>query len=217
MFLLSLLGCDPPAPPPPAPDRAVAEAKAEVLQQHATPASLPAAPVDAPPVQVVLVWSGISPLYKSFFSNTEAATELATGLAGLVGSPADVYIRYDSEELLGDIQLRLRPGLLQQPVRVTGDRIQLQDLTPITAALAAYRSSIAARFDIRVESFQVGIESFRGAQSCQFSIAGPPPPDGRLISPCVEITGTSVCGEPGVDGVLFPPEIAQTIRRCLDQ
>lgn len=94
--------------------------------------------------------------------------------------------------------------------------IALQDLAPITTALATYRSTIAANFDFRVESFRVRLESYRGARVCQFSIAGVPPPDGRLVDPCVSINGQSVCGQPTEQGVQFPADTAASIAACLD-
>jgi len=94
--------------------------------------------------------------------------------------------------------------------------VRLQDLAPITTALATYRSAVASRYDVRVESFHVGIESFRGAHSCIFTVTGTPPPDGRVLSPCVEIDSQQQCGEPSADGTRFSPDAAATIRTCLD-
>ena len=218
MSLLLLAACT--GAPTAEEERAAAEATAEALAGSADPGPSPTVSAgsldDAEPVQVVLVWDGIGPLHKSFFSDQEAVTELATDLAGHLKPPADVHVRYDSQEMLGDIQLRLAPDALVSPVAATQERVNLQALVPITTALASYRSNVAARFDFRVESFRVGIESYRGHRICQLSLAGTPPPDGTLISPCVTINGQQHCGEAAAEGVTFSQEAAAHLRACLD-
>jgi hypothetical protein len=224
IVLALLLACDAEAPPPEAPviSAEQAEAQAEALLEQA-PLPAPAlVPVEDGAVvselaQVVLVWEGISALYKSFFSDPEAVTELAEGLGPHLGSPVDVIIRYNTEDSVGDIIIQLRPDQLREQVPVSGDTIQLQALAPITTAMATYRSSMAARFDVRVESFRVSVESYRGARVCQLTPAGRPPPDGRLVSPCVTINGVEQCGQPSAEGVTFTPEVAAAVRACLDR
>lgn len=227
------MGCAEPAPPAVGVDPAAAEAQAEALaarqaeeRAQAERAALAQQPSGvqaggaqveaAEPVQVVLVWEGIGPLHKGFFSDAQATTGLSVGLAGTVRAPANVYVRYDSASFAGSVRLQLRPDTLRLPVRHQGDVVALGDLAPITRALAAYRSDVAGRYDVRVESFAVGIESFRGADGCVFGIAGAPPPDGSVVSPCVVVGGQQRCGQPEADGVRFPPEVARSIRSCLD-
>jgi hypothetical protein len=48
-------------------------------------------------------------------------------------------------------------------------------------------------------------------------LAGAPPPDGRLISPCVLINGEGVCGQPTQAGVIFPTPSAVALAACLDR
>ncbi len=219
MIALVLAACT--AEPTAQEQRAAAEAAAEALvtlePQTAEGVADAAGPeVAGEPVQVVLVWEGIGQLHKGFFSDQEAVTELAVDLGGHLKPPADIHIRYDSQEMIGSIRLRLAPDALVHPVIAEGNRIDLQALAPITTALAGYRSGVAARFDFRVESFKVGIESYRGPRVCAFSLAGPPPPDGKLVSPCVEINGQQQCGEATPAGVTFSTEAAEHIRACLD-
>lgn len=175
------------------------------------------ASLDADPVQVVLVWDGISNLHQSFFADPSIVTGLSAGLTGEVLGPANIYIRYDATNFRGSIRLQLRPDSLVRTPRRDGDVIMLQDLAPITTALAAYRSAVASQKDYRIESFSVGIESFRGARACIFDVAGRPPPDGRLVSPCVQINGREECGAPGPGGVRFQPAAAGHIAACLDR
>lgn len=170
----------------------------------------------AAPVQVVLVWQGISNLHKGFFSDPQATSDLSVGLAGTVDAPANVYVRYDSKDFTGSVRLQLRPDTLRLPVRHQGEVVALSDLAPVTRALAAYRNDIAGRYDLRLQSFTVGIESFRGADACVFGVAGTPPPDGSVVSPCVVVAGQQQCGQPEAEGVRFTPEVARAIRGCLD-
>ena len=235
-MLSGLIACsDPPAPPPAEPDAATAEAAAEALLNAQAPA--PVAPqTDADPapgatggavsgggaalvdpVQPELQWTGVGNLHKSFFSDTAVVQQLSADLTGAVRSPAPIAVRYDSKAFTGQIHLLLDPGALSVPVSGSGDVIQLQDLVPLTTALARYRSAVAARFDLRVESFSVAIESVRPGRACTFRVAGPPPPDGRLVSPCVRINGADRCGEPTPDGVRFTADAAADVRACLDR
>ncbi|MCK6506181.1 hypothetical protein L6R53_22855 [Myxococcota bacterium] len=200
-------------------ERAAAERAALAQQPAGEQAGVQAggAQVEAAePVQVVLIWEGIGPLHKGFFSDAQATTGLSVGLAGSVSAPANVYVRYDSATFAGSLRLQLRPDTLRLSVRHQGDVVALGDLAPITRALAAYRSDVAGRYDVRVESFAVGIESFRGADGCVFGVAGAPPPDGSVVSPCVVVGGQQRCGQPEAEGVRFPPEVARAVKACLD-
>jgi hypothetical protein len=174
------------------------------------------AEIIAEPVQIVLVWQGISRLHQSFFSDVALTTALSVGLTGEVRSPANLYVRYDAENFRGSIRLQLQPNGLEHAVRRSGDTLMLQDLAPITTALAQYRSGVAATKDFRIESFAIGLESFRGPRGCIFSVAGAPPPDGRLVSPCVEVNGHVLCGEPSPKGAIFSRDAADDIAACLD-
>lgn len=209
-LVLWWLGCGEPAR-----DLAVDPGRAEA---EAVAVAAPRPPADATPgapVEVVLVWQGVGDLHRGFFSDPEAAGLLARGLSGAVTGPANVYVRYDGAAFSGQIRLQLRPGTLLLPVEGDGELVDLQALSPITRALAAYRSNVAGRFDLRVESFAVGIESVRGTHACVFGVAGDPPPDGSVVSPCAEVDGRRVCGEPGPAGVRFDPELAAVVRGCL--
>ena len=105
---------------------------------------------------MTIVWDGIGNLYKSFFSNEDAISQLGLDLGGALGSTANLHIRYDSEAFAGQIRLRLIPNSLQSSVGVSGETVDLQALNALTIPLARYRSTIAGRFDVRVESFEVG-------------------------------------------------------------
>jgi len=221
LLALALAACsgEPDAPPPVEQlDAPEAEAQAEaVAALDSQPKQAPEPVAGAEPVEIVLVWQGIGNLHRSFFSNAEAVSLLSTGLAGRVEGPANIYVRHDGVEYVGSIRLQLRPDTLQIEVGTEGDVIALQDLTPLTAALAGFRSYVAGHFDFRVESFSVGLESFRGPHSCIFGVAGEHPPDGLLVSPCVVVDGKERCGEATPVGVRFDPGVAKIVRSCLDR
>lgn len=225
-----VLACSdgPPETPEPEPALSAAEAvaQAEAAQQEqvsasgeersAGPAELAPVP-GADPVEIVLVWQGIGNLHRSWFSSGAAVELLSKGFAGHVAGPANVYVRHDAQEYLGSIRLQLRPDTLRVEVPVEGEVVDLAALAPITVALARYRSHVGGNYDLRVESFHVGIESFRGPHSCIFGVAGEPPPDGSLVSPCVQLDGAEVCGTTVAGGVRFEAAAVKKIRRCLDQ
>lgn len=174
-------------------------------------------PLTGEPVAVVLIWEGIGALHRGFFSQGELTTHLSIGLTGTVKPPANIYVRHDNKNYVGSVRLRLLPGTLLLPVGVEGDKVDMQALAPLMMALAAYRTEVAQRFDVRVASFSVGVESFRGATSCIFGATGAPPADGRIVDPCVVVNGQSQCGTPEPGGVRFPPAVARQLAACLDR
>ncbi|MDP6932277.1 MAG: hypothetical protein QGG40_05140, partial [Myxococcota bacterium] len=176
------------------------------------------------PIQLVFVWDNISPLYQSFFTEAEAIERLGTDLAGLVAAPANIHVRYDNDEFVGDIRLKLRPETLLVPVGISGDVVELQALAGITRALGTFRNDLAARKDLRIGSFRIGLESYRGTTVCIFGATGPHPQDGSRVDPCVEIVGRKHCGEvetgaagsASPKGLRFEEHVAKAIRTCLD-
>jgi hypothetical protein len=223
-FGVACSGTPEPVASPPEPDRkaalAAAEAQAQAVRTQAgvsegsdsVPAVVPRDGV-APPV--LFVWDNVGDLYQSFFLRTEAVTALSEALTGYANGPVNVHIRWDQEAFLGTIRLRILPDTLILPELGNGNTVPLQSLAPLTTALASYRSDVASRFDVRVASFRVSLESFAGARHCVFPIAGTPPPDGRVVSPCVLLNGQERCGTPEAEGVVFAPDVAADLRACL--
>ncbi len=169
----------------------------------------------APAAAATFQFQGINTLYKSFFADPSLQAPLLAALAGRVeGAPA-IHVRYDELAVRGHITLAVPPGGLLQPVRVEGGRVQVQDLAPLTVALDDYRLGLGARYDLRLLNFRVGVELRGGGRTCTFVAAGEPPPDGSVVSPCVEVGGERVCGEPGPQGVRFAPEVQAAILACL--
>ena len=129
--------------------------------------------------------------------------------------PVPLEISFDSENHLGIIRLRLDPGAALVPIRRVGDTVQLSDLAPLTVPIASYRSDLASRLDLRIQSFRIELVSVRGLSSCTFRLSGQPP-DGRSISPCVTVGGQEHCGTTTAEGVSFQPEVAAQLASCLD-
>lgn len=224
-LLLGLAACgDPPPPAAPEPTPEEALAKAEALAAPAASPGAAVAPSPAPPPKdgveapdLVFVWHEIGPLYQSFFTHQEVITALQADLHGWVQGPVNIHIYYDQQRFVGDIRLQLLPGTLVRPVTISGTDVALGELAPITTALATYRSAVSGRFDVRVESFRIGIESFQGPRHCLFTAAGAPPPDGKLVSPCVTLNSQARCGEPQAGGsVRFGAALAKDVQECLE-
>jgi len=215
---LWVAGCGgPELPPEPPVDPVSARAEAEALARTvAPPAVAPVATTPGEPAELVFSWHEVGPLYQGFFLDQVAVTQLATDWSGRLAGRANVHVYWDEANDIGRIRLQLLPGTLTNPVGGEGEVLRLQDLAPLTEPLARYRERLAGQFDVRIASFRVELESVRGARLCVVSIIGGHPPDGRVISPCVEFNGQEVCGRPEAAGVRFTADQAEDLRACLD-
>ena len=164
-------------------------------------------------VPIGIAWDGIGALHKSYFSEQEGVTALSVALAPYIQGSVQLKISFDQEERLGKIRIQLPPGSLISVVATSP--AQLQQLAPITTALAVYRDHVANRFDLRVQGFHIGLDFFRGPVHCSIFPGGERPPDGRLVSPCVTINGEEQCGQPTPQGVVFQGDAEEKIARCL--
>lgn len=173
-------------------------------------------PPGTDPIQVELIWDGIGPLYKGFFTAQEPLTELALRLASHVVPPAQLHVSWDQAEMLGGIRLVVPPGGFRHEPTVTDGVLAVDPLTPITVALAAYRDDVSARFDIRIQSFVVGLDRTKGPAQCRIGIAGTPPPDGADLDPCLTLNGQQACGAKGPGGLRFTGDALLVVRRCFD-
>ena len=211
------MGCsDPPAPEPLGPSAEEANAAAEALLQEQLPRVALVAPKSSEGAELVpieIVWDGIGALHKSYFSEQEGVTALSVALAPYIQGTVQLKISFNQEEHLGKIRVQLPPGSLINLVATSP--AQLQQLAPITTALAVYRDHVANGFDLRVQSFRIGLDFFRGPVHCSIFAGGDRPPDGRLISPCVLVNGEEQCGQPTVQGVVFQGDAGEKIARCL--
>lgn len=189
-----------PAPPPePADDFVVTAAPAP-------PAAVPriTAIGAGEAADIELRFFGVGELHKGFLSDTGIVGALGTGLGGCVNGTAQVLARWNAEERVGWLQLKVPPGgLLCMPQPHPEGGWDLSPLVPVSQALAGYRDGAAAQYDFRFASFNVGISFTRGAHQCLLRLAGQHPPDGTKFSACVDIAGVQHCaGGEADDGVL---------------
>ena len=187
---------------------------------EATPEAGAPPPVEAPEggdelVPVEITWDGIGPLHKGYFQDREAMTRLSADLAPWLSETVQLHIRYDSDEFVGEILVRVPPEQLRRRPSVEGSWIELPALAPLPTALATYRDDLAARFDFRIASFHIGLDFYRGPTHCRFGAAGTPPPDGTQVSPCVLVNSEEVCGLPEAGGVRFTEKPAAQLSGCL--
>lgn len=165
-------------------------------------------------VPVEITWDNVGPLYKGFFSDREAMTALSETLAPWFNDTVQMHVRWDQENFLGTISIRVPPKALRQPLSVDGGVVDLQLLAPLTAALATYRDSLSAQFDVRIQSFRIYVDFFRKSVHCRVGPEGKPPPDGTRVSPCIELNGQEACGLPEASGVRFDAEAAGKLQTC---
>ncbi len=207
-MLLAACGTEPPpAPEPQAP---------ATTEPRPTAAELAVVPEGTDPIQLELIWHGIGPLYKGFFTEQGPLTELSRRLAPHVVPPAQLHISWDQEQMLGGIRLEVPPGGFRAEPTVSDGVLAVAGLTPITVALAAYRDAISGRFDIRIQSFVVGLDRTKGPAQCRIGIAGTPPPDGADLDPCLTLNGQEHCGAEASGGLRFTGDALKVLGRCFD-
>ncbi len=169
-----------------------------------------------PSPDVQLTWSGIGALHKGFFSSPPQLKALSADLAkARVLSPATVHVAFDSSWHVGKIQLMASAQGPLSRIPVQDQGIALQDLHLITEALARYRSAVAGRFDLRIDSFHIGVVARSGNVECVFGLGGPHPPDGTKVSHCVQINGKEHCGRQVGPLVQFDPPVVEQLMACL--
>lgn len=215
LLAASLLACGG-APEPELDEQQAAEAAAISQTAPAEPEAPPAADAELVPIEIK--WEGVGDLYKQFFQDQPALTELSRRLAPYVEGPVQLRIHYDAEEFIGGIRVVVPPGGWVKPPSARAGVVDLQSVAPVTAALATYRDAIAASYDLRVQSlFSIGVDLFRGARLCELEPVGEPPPDGRTVSPCPVVNGEAICGTPEAGGVRFSDEAWGKVSGCFKE
>lgn len=197
--------CDEPAPS--------AERQAVELAKKAPPPPR-ASTLPAGAVEIKLAWTRVGRTHQSFFGVSTFVDALSVGLTGLVRSPATLQIRYDEATAKGQIHLSAPAGALLVAPKRLGARVDLQPLSPVLEALAAYRAEVSGRYDLRILNFHTGIEAEGGGHRCVVGVPEVGAGDGRVVSPCVEFDGVVLCGEPSAEGVTFPVERAAELAAC---
>ncbi|MCO4746529.1 MAG: hypothetical protein KC912_17160 [Proteobacteria bacterium] len=218
LLLLSLLACgeNEEAPVPPEP--------VDEFVPTAVPAPLPEVPSITAvggegAADVELRFHGVGDLHKGFLSDPALVGKLAKALGPCMADTAQVIIRWNAEERVGWIQLKVPPGgVACMPVPHPEGGWDTRPLAPVGEALAAYRDGAAANYDFRFASFAVGMSFTRGSNQCLLRISGQHPPDGSQFSPCVDIAGVPSCvgggEEDGVSHLAHTGSAGATISSC---
>jgi len=143
--------------------------------------------------RVDVLFEGVGALHKGFFVDAEAITELSENLSPCFDAATTVKVGYEAAKRRGWIIALMDKGnRLCQPT-LQQNTLDLAPLTPIGRALAGYRDAIAANYDMRVASFQIGLLTLDGPRQCMFWNAGQHPPDGTLWDRCVMLGTQQVC------------------------
>ena len=219
-MILALLACTqapvPSAEPEPARPQPIVTRPFPVVQGDPSHAGKPVPP--GGPVPIELQFDGVGDLHQRYFGDSEIVTRLATDLGACFKERAVLRISYDSEKRIGRIRIYADPKTLTCIPTRTGDTVDLAAIEPIGRGLAAYRDTIAGRFDYRVASFRIDLEALAGMHLCRLDLAGQFPPDGSTWSACVSLQGEQVCNGEPTDGVrsltLQPPKHADYLAAC---
>ena len=155
-------------------------------------------------VDVELHFHGVGQLYQRFFSDPAAVGALGRALGPCLTETAQLIITYDSERRIGRIRLRVPPGGARCVPMGADTSLSLAPIEPVGLALAAYRDALAASFDLRIQSFEIGLQFTRGTRTCVLTAAGDHPASGRLWDPCVGLGHTRcAAGTGGVSELRF--------------
>ncbi len=187
---LLVLGCSgEPEAPPIADEIATAEGTSLAVAKAPPVPEVPTGPV-IPPIGVEVRTHGIGPLHRSFLADPDGLQLLGQGLAGLVPSPAQVFVSYNDEERFGLIALRVPPEAGLVPRVDTGWSVSR--VPKAFAALDAYRQHLGGSFDLRLSSFRVSVQFVRGSGTCSLL----PEDDQKpiAVASCVQVGKESVCG-----------------------
>lgn len=164
-----------------------------------------------------LVFTGVGPLHKNFFSQPGPLGALTSALGPCLDGEATVRVTWEESIRLGHITLEVAPGSLRCAPVVRGDGVDLSALEPVGRALAAYRDAVAGTYDLRVASFRGELRLVRPGDDCLLRIGGDFPPDGSRWHACAQVGDRSICA-PDDDqvGVTFlgPAGEQPALRAC---
>ncbi|MCB9676570.1 MAG: hypothetical protein H6737_15750 [Alphaproteobacteria bacterium] len=217
-MILLLWACSSEPPPPPPPERP----PPEVVKQEAIVAPpAPDASGDEPiggGVPIELQFVGVGGLHRRWFGDVGIVTDLSRGLGACMKDRAVVILSYDEEENIGRIRLVLDGDQVTCKPVATGASVELSAVRPLGEALAAYRDTIAGRFDFRVASFRIELELLDGTNGCVLQLGGQYPPDGSTWNNCVDLGGEQKCVGPAREGtanmVFGDGEDARYLAKC---
>jgi hypothetical protein len=144
-------------------------------------------------IRVTPEWTSISKIYRGFFSDPEALTQLGSDLGVCLSQGVSLLIAYDTPKRQGRLTLSIPSRALTCMPRLTARAFDLSTLTPVSRALAQYRNRLSEKYDIRIASFETSVLLLGTGGACQFVPMGDYPPSGRVFGPCIGVGGT-LCG-----------------------
>jgi hypothetical protein len=143
-------------------------------------------------------------IHNSFLEDA-SVTLLEKSLQPFFGGYLDVIIGYDNSAREGEICVVPNISLsLDNP-------FPLQIFLPLVEPLKKYRSKVGSSADMRIHNFNLCIKM----GECIFRAKRFPKKRIELISPCITIGNTEVCGEANPHGVFFSEKHALQIQNCL--
>lgn len=186
-------------------------------EAEAEPGVTAGTPSQAVPVE--LTFFNITPFYKGLFATRERVLALGEGLGGCLTDNAQVHVSYNNETRIGKVMLKVPPGVFSCPTPHIDGGVDLSALEPLGVALSEYRGDIAAKADIRIQSFQLGLTLTRGTRVCDVMLGGVKPEDGTRFHPCVSMAGEERCArgetDAGVQRFVFDDaEAASYLQAC---
>jgi hypothetical protein len=223
LVVTMLLGCtsELPAPAPVVP----VKPRVVVVQPKAPPV-VPES--DEPSGSLVQVSAGaavpiqirfytVSGLHQGYFARAKGVRALGEGMGLCTPDPVTVDVSWKQAKLEGRILAIMPEKLGACAPSVSGRSVDVAALLPMSKALSAWRTYVAATSDLRINAFQVGLQFGEGDESCVMFVGGQHPADGSTFVPCVEIGGEKVCAEGDVGTKLKFADAAQHERlvRCL--
>lgn len=144
-------------------------------------------------IRVTPEWTSISKLYRGFFSDPEALTQLGSDLGICLSQGVSLLIAYDTPKRQGRLTLSIPSRALRCMPRLTARAFDLSTLTPVSRALAQYRDRVSEKYDIRIASFEISVLLLGTGGTCQLVPMGDYPPSGTIFGPCIGVGGTH-CG-----------------------
>jgi hypothetical protein len=174
----------------------VEKSKAPVSTEADSPKVEPLSEPVYPNIQFVT----LSDLHQNFFSEPTIIDSLAQELGGHVNEGVDMEVAF--EHNAGQIKI-----FQNKPLQ------KLEDLRPVGVALGQYRHDVAARFDLRVLSFEIWLI----VGKCRFSTLPDAKLSGGFLSPCYYFgkETQAQCGEYTTEGIQWSAAQEKQILECL--
>ena len=159
---------------------------------------------------------GLSPLYARFFADEAAMDRLARDLGRTFDAESVAFeVTWNETEKSGAITLFVpetdRRGEAIADAMAAGLPVPAQRLKRLLAPLATYRSSLGARYDLRILSFDIRLAFWDRRSGGHCSIGGDiGDPEGKKIGPCFRCLDPREGGRVEVcrDGDSWPAELA---------